>query len=168
MIDIDYFVEPLRRNHQRESFDCGEASLNEFLFFYARQNDERGLGKTFVAIHDSQPLEIAGYYTLSSGSVSFENIPEKLPRYPVPVVHLGRLATDLRVQGKGVGKLLFYDALRRSLIVAEQIGVFAVEVYALNETASDFYLKYGFQKLLDDPFHLYLSIKSVRKLFANF
>lgn len=167
MINSNYFVESLRRDHQREKFDCGETSLNEFLFFYARQNDERGLGKTFVAVEDSQPLEIAGYYTLSSGSVSFENIPEKLPRYPVPVVHLGRLAIDLKAQGKSIGKLLFYDALQRSLIVADQIGVYAVEVHALNETARAFYLKYGFQELLDDPFHLYLSIKAIRKLFKH-
>ncbi len=168
MINSNYFVEPLRRDHQRENFDCGESSLNEFLFFYARQNNERGLGKTFVAVEDLQPLEIAGYYILSSGSVSFENIPEKLPRYPVPVIHLGRLAIDLKAQGKGIGKLLFYDALQRSLIVADQIGIYAVEAYALNETARQFYLKYGFQELLDDPFHLYLSVKSIRKLFGNF
>ncbi len=168
MINSNYFVESLRRDHQRENFDCGESGLNEFLFFYARQNSERGLGKTFVAVKDSQPLEIAGYYTLSRGSVSFENIPEKLPRYPVRVVQLGRLAINLKAQGKGIGKLLFYDALSRSLIVSEQIGVYAVEVYALNETAREFYLKYGFQELSDDPFHLYLSIKSIRKLFTNF
>ena len=168
MINSNYFVEPLRRDHQSENFDCGESSLNEFLFFYARQNNERGLGKTFVAVEDLQPLEIAGYYTLSSGSISFEQLPEKLPRYPVPVIHLGRLAIDLKAQGKGIGKLLFYDALQRSLIVADQIGIYAVEVYALNETARQFYLKYGFQELLDDPFHLYLSVKSIRKLFGNF
>ena len=86
----------------------------------------------------------------------------------MPVVHLGRLAIDLKAQGKGIGKLLFYDALQRSLIVADQIGIYAVEVYALNESARRFYLKSGFQELSDDPFHLYLSIKSIRKLFANF
>lgn len=167
MINSDFRVESLRRDHHRQNFDCGETSLNEFLFFYARQNDERGLGKTYVAVEDSQPLEIAGYYTLSSGSVSFEQIPEKLPRYPVPVVHLGRLAIDLKAQGKGIGKLMFFDALERSLIVADQIGIYAVEVYALDETAREFYLKYGFSELFDNSFHLYLSIKEIKKLFAK-
>lgn len=167
MINTNYFVEMLRRDHLGENFDFGENSLNEFLFFYARQNAERGLGKTFVAVEDSQPLEIAGYYTLLSGLISFEQMPEELPPYLVPVIHLGRLAIDLKAQGKGIGKLLFYDDLQRCLIVADQIGIYAVEVYALNEPARQFYLKYGFSELSDDLFHLYLSIKAIRKLFTN-
>jgi hypothetical protein len=44
---------------------------------------------------------IAGYYTLSSTSVRFAELPaqtvSKLPKYPlVPATHLGRLAVDRR------------------------------------------------------------------------
>jgi len=51
--------------------------------------------------------------------------------------------------------------------VADEIGVFAVEVYALNQSAKKFYLKYGFTELTDDEFHLYLPMKKLRKLFEN-
>ena len=95
----------------------------------------------------------------------FDEIPEKrLPRYPIPVVHLGRLAVDMRYQGKGLGEFLLMDALRRTQLVSEQIGVYAVEVRAIDEAARQFYLKYGFTELKDDKLHLYLPISVIRKL----
>lgn len=107
--------------------------------------------------------EVLGYYTISSGYVTFDTVPEKLPRYPIPVVHLGRLAVDLRMQGRGAGKMLLVDALRRSVRVSEYLGIYAVEVRALHERARSFYLKYGFASLQDDPSHLYLPLKTLRK-----
>jgi GNAT superfamily N-acetyltransferase len=152
-----YIIEPLDRRHDRDGFDCEEESLNEFLKRFARQNDEKGLGRTFVALKPGDPA-IIGYYTLSTGAVGFEQVPAKLPRYPVPVAHIGRLAVDRRATRQGLGAFLLIDALRRIMLVAGHIGIYAVEVYALNEEARSFYLKYGFKPLLDDSQHLYLSI----------
>ena len=162
-MSFSYIVEPLGAQHNRDAFDCEENSLNEFLKKYARQNDEKGLGRTFVAVKPGDPA-IIGYYTIASGAVSFDTVPEKLPRYPIPVAHLGRLAVDKQAKGQGVGAFLLIDALRRIAQVADQMGIYAVEVYALNESAKQFYLKYGFTTLKDDPLHLYLSMKKIRKL----
>ena len=156
-------IEPLSSTHDRSAFDCGEPSLNTYLRQYARQNDEKGLGRTYVAVEPGQ-TRVEGYYTISTGAVTFEQVPEKLPRYPIPVVHLGRLAIGLTSQGKGLGELLLIDALKRAALAAEQLGIYAVEVRALNDSARRFYLKYGFTRLLDDEFHLYLSMKTIRKL----
>ena len=156
-------IEPLSSQHDRNSFDCGEPSLNTYLRQYARQNDEKGLGRTYVAVEPGE-TRVEGYYTLSTGAVTFEQVPEKLPRYPIPVVHMGRLAVDLRAQGKGLGELLLIDALKRAVQAAEQLGIYAIEVRALNERARNFYLKYGFTPLLDDELHLYLLMKVIRKL----
>lgn len=158
-----YKIEPLTPRHDRQLFDCGEPSLNDFLQRFARQNDVKGLGRTFVAVRPGE-MAILGYYTMSSGAVTFETVPEKLPRYPIPVIHIGRLAVDLRVRGQGLGEWLLIDALRRTALIAEQIGIYAVEVRALNDTARAFYLKYGFVALLDDPLHLYLPMKTIRQL----
>jgi len=158
-----YLIEPLSTAHDRESFDCGEPSLNDFLKRFARQNDEKGLGRTFVAVK-ANTSTIKGFYTLSNGSLMFDNVPEKLPRYPIPIAHLGRLAVDLSARGQGLGEHLLLDALARITMVAGEIGIYAVEVYALNESAKNFYLKYGFKPLLDDPLHLYLPLKVLRKL----
>ncbi len=79
-------------------------------------------------------------------------------------MHLGRLAVDLETKGQGLGKALLADALQRISGIAERLGIYAVEVYALNDEAKTFYLKFGFQPLLDDSLHLYLPMKTLRKL----
>lgn len=156
-------VEPLLKDHQRFDFDCGIESLNLFLRNFARQNDDKGLSRTFVAVRPGD-VTIHGYYSLSSGSVSFEHVPDKLPRYPIPTAHIGRLAVDRRYQGVGLGEFLLIDALRRVEAVANELGIFAVELFAINETAKSFYLRYGFTELADDPYHVYLSLRKIRKL----
>ncbi len=160
---MNYIVEALGKQHDRESFDCEEPRLNEFLKNYSRQNDVKGLGKTYVAVLPEQ-IKVCGYYTISSGSVDFDNLPENMPRYPVPIIDLGRLAVDKTARGEGLGSLLFLDALRRSLKIADELGVYAVEINALNEQAKKFYQKFGFRELNGDRFHLYLTVKLIRKL----
>jgi GNAT superfamily N-acetyltransferase len=166
---VAYLIEPLTRGHQRAGFDCGEPALNEFLARFARQNDERGLGRTYVAV-PAGDRRVVGYYTLSAGSVRFAEVPEKLrlrfPRYPIPVVHLGRLATCLSVRGQGLGGVLLVDALRRALRVADELGVVAMEAWAKSEPARTFYVKYGFVALQDDPLHLYLPLETARRAFG--
>ena len=56
------------------------------------------------------------------------------------------------------------DALRRSLQISEQVGIRAVVVDALDDAARNFYLKFGFRSLLDDPRHLFLPMHEIRKL----
>ena len=160
-MNFQFVIELLGKQHKRENFDCGEQTLNEFLKKYARQNSEKGFGRTFVAVLPGE-TDVLGYYTISSGSISFEIIPAKLPRYPIPTVHLGRLATDVKLRGQGLGELLLIDALKRTTLAASELGIYAVELYALTENAKNFYLKYGFVALKDDEKHLYLPIDTLR------
>lgn len=159
-------VERLASYHDRQAFDCGESELNRFLTQFASRHDERGYGRTYVLTEGSP--KVLGFYTLSSSSVAFENVSaeilRRLPRHPMPVVHLGRMGVDRSEQGKGWGEFLLVDALKRSLLIAEHVGVHAVEVVAKNERAKDFYLKHGFKPLAEDQLHLYLPIKTIRKL----
>lgn len=159
---LEFVIQPLGKQHNRENFDCGEESLNEFLQKYARQNSTKGFGRTFVAVQPDK-TEVCGFYTLSSGSISFEIVPEKVPRYPIPTVHFGRLATDVKMRGQRLGELLLIDALERAVLVASEIGIYAVELYALTENAKKFYLKYGFVELKDDEKHLYLPIETLKQ-----
>lgn len=165
-----WIVEGIRKGHQRDRFDCGQASLDEFLHRYARQNDDLELGRTFVAILPGD-LRVLGYYTLGAGSIEVEHLPEeerrRLPRYPIPVIHLGRLAVDRSVQSLGLGRFLLVNALRRAWTASREVAAFAVEIVAIDDRARAFYAKYGFRELRDDRLHMYLSMKSIGKLFPR-
>lgn len=160
-------IELLRRSHQRDQFDCGEESLNAFLQRSARQNDAKDISRTYVVLKEDSP-EILGYYTLCSGSIAFDTLPEdrarKMPRYPVPTGHIARLAVDRTRQGQGLGALLLADALKRIQEIAEQMGIHAVTVQALNAKARSFYKAFGFLSLQDDPLHLFLPMATIRDL----
>ncbi len=152
--------------------------LDDYLQRFAGQNERAGVSQHFVAVpaadgpsatgRSSPHVPVLGYYALSAGAVAFDDVPDelkkRLPHYPVPVAHLGRLAVDVSMQGRGLGEDLLIDALARILRVGTQIGIQAVEVVAINENATQFYLRYGFTPLRDDPRHLYLPLSTVRKL----
>ena len=164
-------IERLTRSHVRDRFSCGESSLDNYLQRLALQHDERRIGRTFAAIEEGSDGRVLGYYTLATGRVTFESFPadKKLPpRIPVPVVLLGRLAVDNRQKGRGLGKLLLLHALWRAQQIAEQAGVYAALVDALHEEAAQFYARYGFVPLLDNPLHLYLPMKTVAALGLDF
>ena len=167
---ITYRIEKIAKRHDRKDFDCGEESLNEYLRFHARQNTSKGISVTYVAVREGEQRVFA-YYSISSGQVAREVLPlseqRRLPGYPIPVIKIGRLASDLSVRGEGLGRTMLVDALRRSLLISENLGVYAVEVDALNERARSFYLRYGFESLQDDQLHLLMSIKTVRRLFPQ-
>lgn len=162
-----WVVEELASDHERSGFSCGHESLDEFLRRYAGQNQKTGVSRTFVALRAGERV-VRGYYSLAAGAVALADLREeqrkRLPKYPVPVAHLGRLAVDRGSQGQGLGEFLLIDALRRIEGAAESIGIHAVEVVAIDEAARGFYLKYGFAEMRDDPHHLYVSLKVVRKL----
>jgi len=164
---VSWRIELLDRSHRRDDFDCGEESLNEFLRRYARQNDAKDISRTYVLLEEDNP-DIVGYYTLCSGSVSFESMPDgkarKLPRYPIPTAHIARLAVDGARQGEKLGSLLLVDALKRILEIAGKMGICAVTVQALHDRAAAFYRAFGFQPLGDDPLHLFLLMETVRRL----
>ena len=168
--DAGWTIARLGRDHDRSGFDCGHAALNAWLKQRAGQFDQRDLARTYVAVRGQQPT-VLGYYAISSHLVRRGDLPDDqakgLPRIDVPVVLLGRLAIDRSVQGQGLGALLLIDVLRRSEHLAEQLGIRAIEVDAIDDNARRFYEKFGFVPLLDDARHMFLPMSVIRKLVVN-
>ena len=165
-------IEPFdKAKHQRAGFSCGLPALDEFLRAFVTQYEKRRLGKTFVAVPTAEDTRVVGYYTLAAGAVAFAHLPshvaKKLPKHPVPVILLGRLAVDRSLQGQGLGEMLLTDALCRALELSKSLGVFAVEVLAIDERAATFYAKYGFTRLADDTRHLYLPISAIEEAYVQ-
>jgi GNAT superfamily N-acetyltransferase len=162
-----WIFEPLGKRHDRAKFDCGVPVLNEWLAQRAGQFDRKDLARTYVAIRPHETT-VLGYFALSSHAVQFESLPadqaKGLPRLDIPVALIGRLAVDRQVQGQGLGAELLMDAFRRIHQLAEQIGIKAVEVDAIDDSAKRFYKKHGFVDLLDDPHHLFLPMRVLRAL----
>jgi GNAT superfamily N-acetyltransferase len=77
---------------------------------------------------------------------------------------LGRLAIDKSQQGKGIGKVLLIDALKRSYGISHEIGSFAVVVDPINLEAENFYEKYDFIKLPDSG-KMFIAMKTLHELF---
>lgn len=156
---------PLDKSFDRASFDCGADELNVFLKSKARQNQSAGFNRTFVAIAlGDLKKRILGFYSLSMGEIDLSSLPEelkkKLPKHPVPVARMGRLAVNIDTQGNGLGKLLLVDAMKRTQDAAKSIGVFALLVDAKDDNSKAFYKKYGFFELLDKPMALFLPLAS--------
>lgn len=157
-------VVPLSPQHDRKAFDCGEPSLNQYLQQQARQSAERRISRTFVAVSAPDSLAILGYHTTLVTTLEVTQVPAKLGKARIPALLLARVAVDRQFQGQGVGELLLFDVLGRAVVISEQTGLYAVVLDALTETAKNFYLRYGFKELLDDPFHLYLPIGTIIEL----
>jgi len=59
-------------------------------------------------------------------------------------VILARLAVDRAYQGQGIGVGMLQDAIRRTLVIAEQAGIRAMLTHPLDEDAAQFYQRFGF------------------------
>ena len=147
-----------------KKFDCEVEVLNEFLSRYALKNDELGIGKTYVALNENN--QIAGYFTLATAQVAYQEIPDdfrgKLPKYPIPALRIARLAVNKGLKGRGIGKWLLAQAFIKAIHVADVTGLYFIIVDA-KETSKSFYEHYGFHKFFDEDLSYFILIDTVRK-----
>jgi GNAT superfamily N-acetyltransferase len=162
----EWHIEPLADHHERGEFSCGKAPLDIFLQKHAGQYARKDVGRTYIAVRPGERA-VVGYYTIAASAVEFAHLPlsltKKLPKHPVPMILLGRLAVDQAVHGKGLGGELLIDASNRAMKIADEVGVFGVHTHAIDDDAKAFYAKFGFVPLLDQERHLLLTITTIRK-----
>jgi GNAT superfamily N-acetyltransferase len=132
------------RIHEFGDFDCGKPPLNEWLRAYAVKS-EGGTARTYVVCEGKR---VVGYYCISAGSIERAALPTKIKKHglpnPIPVGIIGRLARDLSYKGKGLGRDLLSDAIKRILFASETIGVRAIIVHAQDADSIPFYVDNGF------------------------
>ena len=149
----------LTNKHVVEFFDCGVASLDEWLKRRAYPNQISGASRTYVV---TEGQNVVGYYCLASGAITLNDAPSSVRRNmpdPVPMAILGRLAVDQRLRGEGLGAALLRDAVERTIQAAGILGIRGLLVHALNDKAKTFYEHYGFKSSATQPMTLVLSIK---------
>ena len=141
-------IRPLREADDRTTFHSGEPDLDRFLIKYAGQNQFRHhIGTTYVAAEDNR---ILGYATVAAGHVEADDLPlgllRNLPRYPLPVLRLARLAVHSTARDRGLGKELLRHVFLLAQTMSEEYGCVGVVVDAKPD-AVDFYTRFGFSPL---------------------
>lgn len=148
-----------------KDFSCEIKDLDDYLKRFARGNHKKNIGKTFVLLNEEK---VIGFYTIGMATIDFHQISEDLrkgiPKYPIPVARIGRLAVDRECQGKSMGKFLLMDAFERILEVSMSIAAYAIVVDAKNEKSKKFYERFGFFSYEENSMSLYIPIKTVEKI----
>jgi GNAT superfamily N-acetyltransferase len=156
---------PLDRRDRRDGFSCGVLSLDTWLVEHAPGADAVGSARTYVVLDEAQD-RVIGFYALTVASLERDEATGRasrgMPRHPIPAMLLARLAVDESAQADGVGAMLLADAMKRTLLVAEETGIRLLLVHAVNEEARGFYLHFGFEASPSDPMNLQLLIKDIR------
>ena len=141
-------IQILKKSDDRSSFSCGEIELDYFFQRYAGQNQfKHFVGTTYIATDEK---EIFGFITVSSGSLSRDDLPKnlqkKFPNYPLPILHITRVGVDVKYQNRGVGKELMFSAFKLAVEQKERVGCIGVVVDAKVD-AVRFYQQLGFVEL---------------------
>ena len=134
--------------HRRDEFTSGESSLDDRLRRYAGQN-RRGNTAAVWVIADAT-YRVVCYATLSMTSVDRSASPTPLAKgapLRVPALLIGRLATDTRVTGLGLGTHMVKHILATAAELNVKAACRAVVVTALNPAAFSWWQRFGF-----DPF----------------
>ena len=160
-------AEPLTRDHDRSSFDCGSEAQTNWLRRHALLAQQADTARVYV-VRSHGERRVAAYYALAAGSVEPDLGSPRLAagagRHPIPVVILARLGVDLRDQRQGLGRELVRDAFLQTAAVAERIGARALLIHAETAEAADFYrrLDPAFEPSTADPRQLILLLKDLR------
>jgi GNAT superfamily N-acetyltransferase len=167
----------LRRDaHDVRSFDAGDNDQTVYLRQFALRNMQLRLNRSFVlpcrlpSDDKSQKRgkkdQIAAYYTLANLSVRDLPSADRLPRYPIPVILLARLAVACRYQGQGLGTRVLVHALRHAARVAtadEALPARGVVLGVADEAAARFYAQFDFfEPFPDDSRRLFVSLSSIQ------
>jgi len=151
--------------HDAEAFDSGEPTLDEWLRQRAWNNTQSAASRTYVICPAGSP-RIIGYFALSMGQILARDVTGAMRRNmpaAIPAVVLGRLAIDRGWQGKGLGRTMLADVVRRALTASAQVSARLVLVHAISPVAEAFYVHHGFTRLPVETPSLALDLVKIQK-----
>jgi len=152
-------VRRLDEDERIETFDCGDADLDDFIINEAPMYRDALLAVTYVMEQDGIPI---AYFSLANDRVSIQDfdtntefnrfrrqrfVNEKRIR-SYPAVKVGRFAVSASVRGEGIGSMLL-DFIKAYFIIDNKTGCRFITVDAYR-SAIPFYEKNGFLPLLAD------------------
>jgi GNAT superfamily N-acetyltransferase len=156
--------EPISSAHRAEGFECGVASLDDWLKRRAVANQLRHFSQVFVIAAEDH--SVAAYYALSTGAVFRSLAPATLRRNapdPLPALVIGRLAVDSRFQGRGLARVLLRDALARCLRASHDVAFAMVLATPVDARAREFWSRWQFRPLPGDPTTMFLATQALSR-----
>lgn len=163
--------EPLTREHNVQSFTCGEPELDDWLRRHALTTQASEASRVFVVTGDDG-ITVRGFYAIAAsqvlpGEVTARSMKGQPPSRPQPALLLARFGVDQRHQGRGLRRSLLQDAMVRCAAAADMVGARVLLVHAKDEPAKQFYLRFGFEESPSDPLHLLLLMKDIRRMIRK-
>lgn len=155
-------IEPLRKSHNRSSFDSGKTTLDDWFHRFAWENHAAGFARVYVTCRDER---VVGYYSLGAFSILRDHATARAAKggpAQIPALLLGRLAVKQTEQGRGIGAALLRHAMLTAVLASERHAVRALVVNALDESARDFYRRYGFETSPTNDLDLMFLIKDIK------
>ncbi len=139
-------IRQIRKEDDTSLFHSADLNLDLYLKQYAKQNQfKHYIGTTYVALIKER---IVGYVSVSAGSIRAgslsKTLSKRLPKYPLPILRITRLAVDESFAGCGIGKALVRFVMELSLRQKEQFGCFGLVVDA-KKGSEGFYEQFGFE-----------------------
>jgi GNAT superfamily N-acetyltransferase len=138
-------IEHLPQDFDPGDFDCGESDYNDYLRDGTAQRDESAnVTRTYLAFFEGV---LIGYFAILNDAIPLDTgeRPEDVAYSNVPALKIGRLATDTRFQGQGVGKYLITVVIGLAKDLSEQLGCRYVTLDALPQRVT-YYTKLGFKR----------------------
>ncbi len=155
--------ELLTINHNISNFSCGVQELDDWLKKMAIKNQARSHAKVYV-VTDSDTEQVVGYYAIAMGSVQREDAIGSFRRNspnPIPMLVLARLGVHIKYQRHAIGAGLLKDCVIRSVEAMRIVGGAGILVHAIDDSAKDFYKKFGFTESPIDPMTLMVRIVDI-------
>lgn len=151
---LSIHIQPFSSAHDASSFSCGNAYIDRKLRNDVMPMHELNLCRAFVAVEPGKN-EVLGFYSMMPHSIEPTDVPDQWQHLitnhtlsSISAAYIALFATRERCQGRGVGKLMMTDALRRIKKASDEaLGIYAVILDAIDQKAFDFYLSFGFQDI---------------------
>ena len=160
-IKNQFRIYKLEENERVESFDCGDADLNDFILNDALPFRKEKLAVTYTYADKDDKTKVIAFFCLSNDRISLEDFDNKtkynrfskrfvnkkrLKSYPA--AKIGRLGVSLSMKGMSIGSLLL-DFIKHYFVTENKTGCrfLTVDAYA---DAIPFYIKNGFAPLNDE------------------
>ena len=157
--------------HDRGSFTSGVAKADNFLKLTANKLSKAGHLRIRVATPDGE--SILGYHALNAASIDCGELPAKFARdspssHAVPAAYIAMIAVAKSHQGKGIGRLLLTDALKRAALASEHVGMSITMLDILDdgdeqaiEARHRLYSSFGFRSFQANHLKMWVPTKDV-------